>query len=339
MKEAENKAEEFDYNSAFRINSGLLSSEEQQKLKNARVAIVGVGGAGGVIAITLARAGIGSFTLVDFDTYSLSNMNRQIGCFMDTLGKYKSEVIKGEILRINPEAEVITHRKILSFDELKKVIDSCDVYASEADDLAYSSYSMMLAQERKRFTITFMPSGLTSYILAVPPGLPHIVNPTDLFGGPSCSTYQELKDFLTDRQYRGGRRWHISQGKMKIEWFRKWCAGETTLTQLCPAVWTGGSLASIEIIKHITGKWKKVAAPRMWRLELGDNRIKVVRFRRRTWLFSKFIYWAFNIKLLGTGKLVQRYTAWALEKDLAKMEKQEKEGKEVKIPFMWRHII
>ena len=68
--------------------------------------IVGVGGAGGVMAIALARSGIANFNLVDFDVYSLSNLNRQIGCFMDTLGKYKSEVVKSEILRINPEAKV-----------------------------------------------------------------------------------------------------------------------------------------------------------------------------------------------------------------------------------------
>jgi hypothetical protein len=77
----------------------------------------------------------------------------------------------------------------------------------------------------------------------------------------------------------------------------------------------------------------------MWRLELANNRIKTIRFRRRTWLFSKFIYWVINIEFMGIGKLISRYTSWALERDLAKMEKQEKYGKEPSIPFMWRHII
>lgn len=111
MTDFGNKAGEFNYDSAFRINLGLFSNDEQQKLKNAKVAIAGIGGAGGVIAITLARSGVANFTLVDFDTYSLSNMNRQIGCFMDTLDKYKPDVIKREILRINPGANVIAHLK------------------------------------------------------------------------------------------------------------------------------------------------------------------------------------------------------------------------------------
>ena len=339
MGKEEIKTEEFDYGSAFRINSGILSDAEQQKIRHARITIVGVGGAGGVIAISLARSGAANFTLVDFDVYSLSNINRQICCFMDTLGKYKAEVIKREILRINPEASVTAFTRKLDFDELGKILDDSDVYVSEADDLAYSAYSMRMAQEKNKYSITFMPSGMTGYILAVPPNLPYKVDPTDIFGGPKGLSYEGLKEFMNDCQCRTGRRWHISQGKMRIEWFRKWSAGETTLTQLCPGVWSGGALACIEIIKYLTGKWQQVKAPRMWQLELADNRIKAVEFRRRTWFFCKFIYWAIRIEFMGIGKLLSRYTAWALEKDLAKMEKQEKEGKQASIPFMWRHII
>ena len=114
---------------------------------------------------------------------------------------------------------------------------------------------------------------------------------------------------MMDCQCRNGRRWHMSQGKMRVEWFRKWCKGETTLTQLCPGVWAGGSLAAIEIIKYVTGKWRQVTPPKMWQLELGDNRIKAVGFRRRTWLFSKFIYRAFNTDFLGIGKAIRKLYA------------------------------
>ncbi|MBA7484855.1 hypothetical protein ES707_20386 [subsurface metagenome] len=301
--------------------------------------IVGVGGAGGIAAIILARSGLANFNLIDFDVYSLSNINRQIGCFVDTLGKYKSEVIKQEILRINPKAKVTAYTRRLPLKELEELIDDSDVYLSEADDLAYSSYSLIMAQERGKFAITYMPSGLTGYIMVFPPDLPHIIDPTNVFGGSKGLSYEELYQFLADPELRGGRRWHIMQGKMRIEWFKKWCLGETTLTQLCPSVWAGASLACIEVLKYLTGKWKTVKAPKMWQLELGDNRIRVAKFRRRTWLFCKFIYWAFNIKWLGIGERVRRYTAGALKKDLDNMERQQKEGKEAKPPFMWRYII
>lgn len=160
-KQAENKAKDFDYDGAFRINLGVLFRDEQEKLRQARLLIVGAGGAGGVMAIVLARSGIANFILVDPDVDSESNLNRQIGCFVDTLGKYKSEVIKGEMLRINPGANVIVYTKKFSFEELEKVIDNCDICISEADDLAYSSYSIVMAQKKKKFTMAYMPSGLT----------------------------------------------------------------------------------------------------------------------------------------------------------------------------------
>lgn len=199
---------------------------------------------------------------------------------------------------------------------------------------------MMLAQKRKRLAISFMPSGVTGYVSVLHPEGSHIIDPADLFGSPKGLSYEELKDLLSNRQCRGGRRWHISQGKMRIEWFRKWCAGETTLTQLCPNVWLGAPLACIEAIKYLTGKWKTVKAPKMWHLVTAENKIKTERFRRRSWLFGKFIYWSFSIKWLGIGRRYHKYTARRLMRELADMQKQENEGWEVsRPPFMWRHLI
>jgi len=303
------------------------------------VLIVGVGGAGGTVAVMLARSGFSHFTLVDFDTYSLSNINRQIGCFADTLDKYKTEVIKEEILRINPDAEVVSLPRRLELEELDKLLDEQDVYFSEADDLAYSTCSLIMAQKKHKLAISFMPSGLTGYVLVFPAGLSRVYDPTDMFGGPPGLSYEELKEFQTDPVCRSGRRWHISQGKMRIDWYRKWCEKKAPLTQLCPAVWAGASLAAIEAVKHVAGKWQKVKAPLMWQMDLGENRIRVVKFRKRTWLFSKYIYRAIRIETLGIGKRIERLTGKSLEKDLARMEREEAEGKCPRLPFMWKHII
>ncbi len=333
------QSQSFDYDEAFRINSGILSKEDQQKLRNARVTIVGVGGAGGAIAIMLGRSGIAHFNLIDFDTYSMSNLNRQIGCFMDTLGLYKSDVIKSEILRINPEANVNAVTRKLSLPELDTLLEETDVYFSEADDLAYSNYSLVMAQQKKKLAICYMPSGLTGYVMVFPPDLPKIVDPTHLFGGPKGLSYEEQVEFQKNPTFRKGRRWHITQGNMHISWFKKWCQGETTLTQLCPSVWLGASLASIEAIKCITGKWEAVRVPKVWRIELSENRVVARRLRRRTWFFSKLIYRVINIKTLGIGARIRQNTLASVDKELECMEKQEGLGKRVKLPFMWRHVI
>jgi len=329
----------FNYNDAFSINLGLFSVPQQQKLRDTRVTIAGTGGAGGVIAIMLARSGIARFTLIDFDTYSITNLNRQIGCFIDTIGMYKAEVIKKEILRINPEAGVTAVNRILSLEELDTVLDNTDVYFSEADDLAYSTHSLIMAQQKNLLGISYMPMGMAGYIMVFPPGQSKIYDPTDMFGGPAGLDYDALKGFQDNPVNRSGRRWHITQGKMRIEWFNKWRRGETTLTQLCPSVWIGASLACIEAIKFITGKAKTIEPPKMWQIELAENRIKVKRFRKRTWLFSKYIFWVFNTQKLGIGRVLQKNTLKALENDLARMEKEEAAGKKPRLPFLWKHVI
>ena len=84
----------------------LLGQEAMDKLKNAHVAVFGVGGVGGYVAEALARSGVGMLTLVDHDTISLSNINRQILATEDTVGKDKVTVAAQRVLAINPQIRV-----------------------------------------------------------------------------------------------------------------------------------------------------------------------------------------------------------------------------------------
>ncbi len=96
----------FDYTTAFSRNIGLVSHQEQQKLRETRVAIAGIGGVGGAYALALARLGIGHFHLADLDVFELANMNRQFGATMSTLHREKTTVLMEMIKEINPTAEV-----------------------------------------------------------------------------------------------------------------------------------------------------------------------------------------------------------------------------------------
>lgn len=90
----------------FKRTEMLLGSESMERLKNARVAVFGVGGVGGYVAEALARSGVGSIDLIDNDTVAESNMNRQIIALSETVGRYKVDVMKERILQINPNAAV-----------------------------------------------------------------------------------------------------------------------------------------------------------------------------------------------------------------------------------------
>lgn len=119
----------------------LLGSENMEKLKNSRVAVFGIGGVGGFAAEALARTGVGALELFDMDTVSITNINRQIIATLDTVGKYKTDVMKERIALINPEAEVVSHRCFFmpdnsaefDFSKYDYVVDAVDTVTAKIE--------------------------------------------------------------------------------------------------------------------------------------------------------------------------------------------------------------
>ena len=87
----------------FSRTAVLLGEDGIEKLKKARVAVFGVGGVGGYVVEALARSGIGALDLIDKDTVSISNLNRQIIALHSTVGRYKTEVAEERVKDINPD--------------------------------------------------------------------------------------------------------------------------------------------------------------------------------------------------------------------------------------------
>ena len=329
--------EPFDYTQAFAINLGILSPADQYKLRETRVAVLGLT-AGGIIAMQLARSGVTHFTLLDHGRYEVSDINRDIGCYVDTVGKLKAEVIQQQIRRINPASEVQTVTEKLSLEALQPYIESCDVFFAQSEDLALSVHALIAAQHADKLAITVMPSGLTAYVEVFPPGTRSVLDPAALFGAPENLSYRELSTFLRSPLNRCGRRWHITDGKWHIDWFKRWRDGGEVEAQVCPSMWLGASLAAMEALKYVTGKWQKVKAPAMWHSMPSDKKVKVEKYRRRSLYFERFIYWTFGISWLGLGKKYHRYTARRLARELDYMEKQEATGKKPKLPWNWHWI-
>ena len=86
----------------------LYGEDSTEKLKNANVAIFGIGGVGSYTAEALARCGVGNITLIDNDTVSYTNINRQLVALHSTVGKQKTEVMAERIKDINPNCTVTT---------------------------------------------------------------------------------------------------------------------------------------------------------------------------------------------------------------------------------------
>lgn len=117
----------------------LLGEETLHKLRSARVALFGIGGVGSFAAEALARGGVGHITLVDGDTVSITNINRQLIALHSTVGKEKIAVMAERIADISPETEVETYpvvygaenRDLLDFSTYDYVIDAIDTVTSK----------------------------------------------------------------------------------------------------------------------------------------------------------------------------------------------------------------
>jgi len=108
--------------------------EGQQKLQDAHVVIMGIGGLGSPAAMYLAASGIGNLTLVDFDKVDNSNLQRQIVHNTDSIGCSKVSSAKDTLLKINPETSIHCIDKQLSLNELESLISDVDCVIDATDN-------------------------------------------------------------------------------------------------------------------------------------------------------------------------------------------------------------
>ncbi|MFH1130029.1 MAG: ThiF family adenylyltransferase [Pseudomonadota bacterium] len=250
-----------EYDELFSRNRGVLSPEKQARLQNARVLVIGCGGIGGTVTTILARSGVCNFTLVDPDVFEPTNMNRQIGCFEDTLGKKKVEVIKGEILRINSKAQVKALPEVVRLDEFNSWFQEFDLVFPAADDYAYSIMAFRGARNAGKPALLVVPAGLWAIVTILLPDGPTV---EQIHGVPSIEEYEELKKLFVEKKYKMAASFYFSLGGWDKKYFRAFVEESAPVSQICPAVWLASSLGALEVTKLISGKEKPVIAPEYW---------------------------------------------------------------------------
>ena len=138
----------------------IYGKDAIELLKHKHVAIFGLGGVGGYVAESLARTGIGRFTLIDGDTIALTNLNRQIIATLDTVGKYKSEVMRDRILSINPDAKIEALNIFVDKDNIKNIdFDSFDYIVDAIDTVTSKIAIIVKAKELNKPIISSMGAG------------------------------------------------------------------------------------------------------------------------------------------------------------------------------------
>ena len=123
----------FDYFEAFSRNLGILTKNEQEKIRKAKIAIPGMGGVGGSHLLSLVRQGFQNFIIADDDEYELKNFNRQLGADMGTLGEKKTHAIKKKALEINPNCNIDIIDGFVTEENLDYFLKDVDVALDSID--------------------------------------------------------------------------------------------------------------------------------------------------------------------------------------------------------------
>lgn len=134
----------------------LIGEDGLQKLKNSKVMIFGVGGVGSFCIEAIARAGIGHIHVVDDDTVSITNINRQLIATTKTIGQDKVEIIKNRIKEINPETEVLTTKLFYTKETADKIDFSGYDYIVDAIDTV--SAKILLVEKANQLNVPIISS-------------------------------------------------------------------------------------------------------------------------------------------------------------------------------------
>lgn len=280
----------WDYHIAFQRNLGLISDEEQETLRNSRVAIAGMGGVGGVHLATLARMGIGKFTIADPDTYEVGNMNRQYGASTRSFGRNKAQVMAEEAWSINPDADIRVYAEPVTSENVREFLSGADIYVDGVDffSIAIRRLLFRTARELGIWGTTAAPLGCSTAWLSFDP---RGVGFDEYFGFyDGMPRLDELIAFAVGLAPRATQKPYMDLSKVDLNARTGPSLGLSC--QLCSGV------TASEVLKILLRRGQPVTAPQYAQFDAYTGRLRRGRLR-----------W-------GNRGPMQRIKQWALKKIL-----------------------
>ena len=147
----------------------LLGEEKMERMQQAHVLVVGLGGVGAYAAEMICRAGVGRMTIVDADTVQPTNINRQLPALHSTMGKEKAEVLAARFKDINPDIQLTVLPVFLKDDNIPELLDAAryDFVVDAIDTLAPKCYLIAEALKRHIKIVSSMGAGAKSDITQI----------------------------------------------------------------------------------------------------------------------------------------------------------------------------
>ena len=243
----------FDYEKAFSRNIGWVTEIEQLSLRDKRVAIAGLGGVGGLHFLTLARLGIGSFQIAEFDSYEIANFNRQVGATMESLGRPKLDVMREMALAINPTLTIGTFDQGIDESNIDAFLERVDLFIDGFDFFVLDIRARVFRRCRELGipAITAAPIGFgVAYLLFTPEGMSF----DDYFRLEGLSQEEQYINFLIGLTPKAPH-CHYLVDPTRLDLANKKGPSTGAACQLCAGV------VGIEAVKLLLGRGPRRSAP------------------------------------------------------------------------------
>lgn len=263
------------YQRSFSRNTGLIDDDEQQALRDTRVAIPGMGGMGGVHAAALARTGIGRFTIADFDHFEVHNMNRQYGSTASSIGKSKAHVMRDIILDINPSASITLINEPVGMGNMSAFLQDVDIVIDALDISAVQARRDIFRSARDIGIPVYSagPVGFSTVMFILSPDGMEFDTFTGIRDG--MSELEAKMRFLAALGAQGSHLKYMDLSKVKV--------GSGAAPSLGLACQLGAAVVATEVVCHVTGRRKARAVP--WITQIDPmTRSYTQRYR---WLGAK----------------------------------------------------
>ena len=263
--------ETWTYKEAFKRNSGLISGELQEKLRRCRVAIPGMGGVGGVHLMTLARLGVGAFTIADADEFGVANFNRQYGASIQTVGDQKADTMSRIVQQVNPEVRLNVLKSFVTPKNVHRFLDGVDVLVDSVDFFSIDARRLLFAEARRRgiWAITAGPIGFsTAWMTFDPNGMSF----EEYFAMASKKTkVDQLVSFAVGLTPQATQSKYMDLSKVDLN------SGAAPSVGLACQLASG--VAASEVVKILSGEGNLRSAPYFQQFDSRDVKLKKGKLR------------------------------------------------------------
>ncbi|PFD39282.1 molybdopterin biosynthesis protein MoeB [Bacillus cereus] len=275
------------YEESFTRNIGVISVEEQERLKNSRVTVVGAGGVGGITLIQLARMGVGSLHVIDQDIFETSNINRQMLSSISKLGQQKAAVALEVLQDINPSLQIEITKEFVTEDNALGLLTNTDVIIDATDNLVARVIIHRTAQTLgiPSIWIAVTPPFRGGVMSFTPDSTPYEI----ALGYPSYQ--QELTTEIQDEihKLKDGRALHSVTYGADENWANSYVQKNRPWAVLAPVANIVGILASFEAFKFMINReeLKPIISPNLIQINLANqNMVQVSVPENGSWDYT-----------------------------------------------------